>query len=174
MNVIIGRNGLGKSTFCHELKEFCDKNKIKCYNYDNYKQGGNKAQQSYGFYGDFKSLASTMFHSEGEQIFYNFGQQLRKIGSFVKTNIEEKQLVIILDALDSGLDVEGIGQINNVCDLIVKDNPDKDIYIVATANNYALIHNNHCINIKDGKEYTFTKFEDYRDFILNQYKKERK
>lgn len=176
LNVIIGRNGAGKSTFCFMLQKYCEDNNIKLYSYDNYKEGGSRAIESYSFYEDFDSMASTLFHSEGEQIFYNFGQQIKKIGKFIRENKEEKQLVVIFDAMDSGFDVDGIDQLKNIVDIMKKEceEYDTELYCVVTANNYALIHNSPCIDIQTGKKYEFNDFEKYRKFILDQYERDRK
>lgn len=175
LNVIIGRNGVGKTTFCNELNDFCKNNKIPIFSYNNYSEGSNNAMSKYLFLGDFESLASTAFHSEGEQIFYNFGEQIKKLGNFVRSNLDKKKLVVSFDAMDSGLDVEGIGQLLEIIETITNDCKEKDvaIYFVVTANNYALIHKQHCIDIQTGKECVFNNYEIYKRYILKQYEKER-
>lgn len=172
VTVLIGKNGIGKSTMLHEIKVFCEKNNIKCYSYDNYKEGGQNAHNTYGFKKDFKSLARTLFHSEGEQIFYNLGQQMGIIGDFIKTNKNEKQLVILLDALDSGLDCEGFSQINDVFKTIQKDFG-RELYIILSANNYGLVDSHKCFDTKNCKYVEIKSYEDYKNFILSQYEIER-
>lgn len=173
--VVIGRNGCGKTTFCRSLKDFCKKNNIPCYSYDNYCDGGSTAMQNYLGFGDFDSLFETAFHSEGEQIYYNLGKQIERIGGFIKKYKDSKQLVVVLDALDSGFDVEGINQLKNITGIMIDDckKHDIELYIVITANNYALVHKSNCIDIKTGEYHYFDNYEAYEKFILNQYKKDR-
>ena len=175
INVIIGRNGCGKTTFCYETEEFCKKHNIKCYKYDNYIDGGDNARQEYLMFGDMEALASTAFHSEGEQIFYNMRKQIVKISNFISANQKEKQLVIILDALDSGLDIDGIEQVKAVMNMITIDGKEHgiDIYFVITANNYALIHEQRCIDIKTGNIYHFDDYISFKKFIEKQYDKDK-
>jgi len=174
--VIIGRNGCGKTTFCWQLAEHCKKQNIPYYKYDNYKQGGTHAHSEYSFLEDFDALSSTLFHSEGEQIFYNLGRQVQNISSLIKEHKDSKQLVIILDALDSGFDVEGIGQLKNIANIMVEDcrKNNIELYVVITANNYALIHKNSCMDVRTGEYHYFDNYEAYEKFILDQYEKDRK
>lgn len=173
--VVIGRNGCGKTTFCRTLKDFCNKNDIPCYSYDNYHDGGSTAMQVYLGMEDFESLVSTAFHSEGEQIYYNLGMQIKQIGSFIKKYRESKQLVVVLDTLDSGFDVEGISELKHLTGVMIDDCKKHgiELYIVITANNYALIHKSNCIDIKTGEYHYFDNYEAYEKFIMNQYKKDR-
>lgn len=176
LTVVIGRNGCGKSTFCWQLEDYCKKNNIPYYNYDNYKQGGTHAHSEYSFLEDFDALCSTLFHSEGEQIFYNLGRQVQKISSFIKEHKDSKQLVIILDALDSGFDVEGIKQLKDIVNVMINDcsKHEIELYVVITANNYALIHKNSCMDVKTGEYHYFDNYGAYEKFILDQYEKDRK
>lgn len=175
VNILVGRNGVGKYTLLRLIKSHCNKNNIPCLNYDNYTQGGNSASEKYMFYGQMESFMNVAFHSEGEQLFYNFGEQLKQIGQFIAKHKDSKEIVILLDALDSGLDVEGLSQVKEVFYLILKDNEDKDVYIVASANNYSLIKNMRCIDVKkQGKERLFKTYDEFEKFIFNQYIEERK
>lgn len=172
VTILTGHNGSGKTTLLGEIKYFCKENKIPCFEYDNYREGSNNSIQLYLLQNDFKSISQTAFHSEGEQLLFNFGKQFaNKVGSFIKKNSDSQQLVFLLDALDSGLDVDGIDQILNLFKLIISDFKNKEIYIVASANNYAMIHKQRCLDVKTFKEIYFDKFEDYQKYINNQYKK---
>lgn len=175
LNVIIGRNGSGKTTLCREIENFCNENKIPLFKYDNYTDGGSSSMEKYMFFGNFEAFGATAFHSEGEQIFYNFGEQIKAIGKFIREHLDSKQLVITLDAMDSGLDIDGIDQLKSIVNVMTEDckNKEVELYVVATANNYALIHKNHCIDVSTGKDLYFEKFEDFHKFISDQYKKDR-
>lgn len=175
MNVIIGRNGSGKTTFCQQLEKYCNSSGIPVFRYDNYTSGGDKAVSEYLFHGFIEDIAMTAFHSEGEQIYYNLGKQIGNIGKFVAKHPTEKQLVVILDAIDSGLDIYGLDNLVNIVKTITDDCASRgtDIYFAITANNYGIIHKNQCIDINTGNSIYFDNFEDYHSFIAEQYKRER-
>lgn len=174
VTVLIGRNGAGKSTLLDGIKTHCNNKKIPCFHYDNYKDGGDKAKSMYGAIGDMESLFNTLFHSEGEQIYYNFCQQANKLGGFFKKHKGAKQIVVLLDALDSGLDCEGIHQMLQLFSLVINDNKETDIYIILTANNFGLLRNQKCLDVKTGNYLIFKNYEEFEIFILNRYEEERK
>lgn len=169
VTILVGRNGIGKSTLLHQIKSFCDNNNIKNYSYDNYREGGQNAHSYYAFKEDFTSLANTLFHSEGEQIYYNLGQNISRIGNFIKNNKEEKQLFILLDALDSGLDCEGFVQINNLFKIMQNDF-DGELYIILSANNYGLVEGNNCFDVEKCEYINIKCYNDFKNIILAQYK----
>lgn len=173
ITVLVGRNGAGKTTLLRGIVDYCKKTNIPCFSYDNYSEGSDKAKSFYGAVGDIDSLCSTLFHSEGEQIYYNFCQKMKSIGSFCKEHRGAKEIVLCLDALDSGLDCDGIKQIRDVCNLIVSDNKDSEVYIILSANNYGLIKNQRCLDVYTGKFLTFNNFDNFEKFILDRYKEER-
>lgn len=175
ITILVGRNGSGKSTLCHQIEHYCNENKIPVFSYDNYTQGGNTAISNYNFNGDIDSMFQTLFHSEGEQIFYNLGVTIQKIGEFCRKN-NSSELVILLDAIDSGLDIEGTVQLKDVLDKIIEDNKlhGVNVYIILTSNSYSLVRGMRCIDVVSGKELRFSSYEHYREYILNSYKKARR
>lgn len=173
VTVLVGRNGGGKTTLLNGIKEYCEKKNIPCYHYDNYTQGGDHAKSEYGYFGDFNSLVDVLFRSEGEQIYENFCNQVKKIGAFCHKHQTAEKLVFCLDALDSGLDCDGIKQILDCFNLSTKDNKDKEVYIIVTANNYGLIRNQKCLDIKTNTIKRFNTYEQFEEFILSRYKEDR-
>jgi ABC-type glutathione transport system ATPase component len=168
ISVLVGRNGVGKTTFLRMVKEQCEKNKIKTFCYDNFREGGDRATQRYGYDENISALASTLFISEGEQIFYNLGEKIGGIGKFVKANANEKTIVILLDALDSGLDCEGIEQIKRVFSFIVNDFSG-ELYILMPANNYGLVEGSKCFDVQNCEYVDLKDYTGFKEFILNQY-----
>ena len=173
ISVLVGRNGAGKTTFLRMVKEQCKKNGIKTFCYDNYKEGGDKATQRYGYDENISALARALFISEGEQIFYNLGEKIRDIGKFVKDNANEKTIVILLDALDSGLDCDGVEQVKKIFNFIINDFSG-DLYILISANNYGLVEGSKCFDVQNCEYIDLKDYTDFKEFILNQYIQERK
>ena len=173
ITVLVGRNGSGKTTLLNGIKDYCKKENIPCYHYDNYEHGGQQAKSKYGYFGDYKSLFSVLFHSEGEQIYENFCNQVKQIGSFCKQHKTAPKLVFCLDALDSGLDCDGIKQILDCFNLIINDNKDKEVYIIASANNYGLIRNQRCLDVKTNIINKFITYEQFENFIMKRYEEDR-
>ena len=167
--IIVGRNGVGKTTLLHSIKDQCKKQKIPVYHYDNYTEGGTM-QLSWDLeIGDTESFKAAAFASEGERIFHNLGKIMQKIGSFIRTNGEnENGIVIMLDAFDSGLDIDGLRQLQYVCNIIHNDCP--KALILITANNYALVKGMNCYDVRENKFIQFSSYEEYEEFILKQYK----
>lgn len=168
VTILIGPNGAGKSTFLKSIKElYLDKNNVTYFKFDNLLDGGANAKSKFGFYGHMDLLTESMFNSEGMNIVLNIGLQISEIGSYIR-NIKDKNEVIwiLLDAIDSGLSIDNIVQINNIFDLIIKDHP--NTYIVVSANNYELVRNRHCLDIKSGHYIKFNDYEDCRNFILKE------
>ena len=170
--IVVGRNGIGKTTLLHKIEEYCKEKKIPVYSYDNYTEGNSRAMEEYMWEGNMQAMVNSAFHSEGEQIFNNFGQRLRKIGQWASKNKEAKEKYVLIDAIDSGLDIDGIDQVKEIAKMIVKD--DKNIRLLITANNYALVENQICIDAREGTRLTFTDFTDYATYIRRQYAEARK
>ena len=117
------------------------------------------------------ALASVDFHSEGEQLFFNFGEAIQEIGQFIRKNKEKEEKYILLDALDSGLDIDGIDQVLQILNIIAKEN--KGTKILVTAKNYAIIDKQLCLDVRKGIRIKFEDFDSYALYIRNQYKEDR-
>ena len=171
--VLIGRNGAGKTTVLNLVEEYCKNNQIPYFKFDNYTKGGSTALQDYLFHGDFEGFVGGALHSEGEQIYNNLCNQSRKIGNFIRQHSDSKQIFILFDALDSGFDLDGFKQVNNLCDLILKDNSSIDVYLLISANNYGMVEGNPCYDVRSNQYVEICCYDDFKAFILKQYEDER-
>ena len=134
VTVLVGCNGIGKTTLLHQIRDGLKKEKIPCISFDNLKDGGSNSISEASFYGNFDFMANAMCSSEGENIVLNVGNLASRIGTFVKygedpkekkciqlarsidkMNGEEKEESeipkerwILLDAVDSGLSVDNV------------------------------------------------------------------
>lgn len=193
VTVLVGCNGIGKTTLLHQIRDRLKKNNIPYIYFDNLKDGGGHAISEAGFYGNFGFMATAMCSSEGENIIMNMGTLAARLGQFVKNGKDPKekkytQLVrsiakingeeicetkipkerwILLDAVDSGLSVDNIVDIKeDLFKTILDHNFGNKIYIVISANEYELARGEQCFDVYNGKYVTFKDYEEYRSLVL--------
>lgn len=176
LNVIVGCNGSGKSTLIRQLQR--DGNVQPKFSYDNYLEGGRNAMEKLDFIGDTSGMISRAMASEGENIKMNLGRFVQALRLFIYSpEVDSKERWILLDAVDSGLSIDGIEELKRVCGLVIKDSERLGLktYIIASSNSYTLAEGSHCIDIRNGKPIKFDSYEHYRRFILdtNDYKLKR-
>lgn len=173
VTILVGCNGYGKSSLLTHISHTLDSEKIKSIKYDDVTEGRSIAKDAaMKIYKDVHLLATMALSSEGENIIINLGKFANKIGKFCAANEDEKELWILLDAIDSGLSIDNICYIKNLFNLIIENetkNNDKKIYIVATANTYELARGEQCFDVHNGKYITFEDYEHYRNFILETH-----
>ncbi len=194
VTVLVGCNGIGKSTLLKNIKESLKKENIPVLYFDNLYEGGSQARSEKVFSGDFSFIAQSMNSSEGENIILNICNLAEKIGIFVKTGIynkrnnvfaeifkdqdREKQTIelleerwILLDAVDSGMSVDNIVDLKEeLFHTIIQYNNDKEIYILISANEYELANGEQCFDVYNGRYTRFKDYEEYRNMILNSRK----
>ena len=197
VTVLVGCNGIGKTTLLHQIRDELKKNKIPYISFDNLKDGGSHSISEASFYGNFGFMATAMCSSEGENIVLNVGNLAARLGQFVKDGedqkekkyvqlaqsiaqingeqIEEheisKERWILLDAIDSGLSVDNVVDIKEqLFKTILEYNFGNEIYIVVSANEYEMARDEQCLDVYNGKYITFKDYEEYRNFILESKK----
>ena len=78
-----------------------------------------------------------------------------------------KELWFLFDALDSGLSIDAIAELKtDLFQFVIDQNPDKDVYIIVSANGYEFANGERCYDVANCKEVTFKDYNDYRKFIL--------
>lgn len=190
ITVLVGCNGIGKTTFLHQLRDNLKKSNIPYIEYDNLNEGGNNSVAEAGFNEDFTFIATAIQSSEGENIVMNMNKLASELGIFVKTgkakeknpfikalkaNGHEDEKVperwILLDAVDSGLSVDNIVDIKEyLFKTILEYNFGNEIYIVISANEYEMAREEQCFDVYNGKYITFKDYEDYRNMIFESKK----
>ena len=149
------------------LKDKLKKEKVSYISFDNLREGGFNAANMYGFMGDVSFVAESITSSEGENIIMNLGKFANKIGRWVRDHKEEKEMWIFLDACDSGLSIDNVVDVKKyLFDIIIKDNPNSDVYIIASANEYELARDERCFDVQSGEYITFDSYDEYREMIL--------
>ena len=193
VTVLVGCNGIGKSTLLRQIKDNLKKEHVPYITFDNLKDGGGHAVSEAGFYGNFGFMATAMCSSEGENIVMNMGNLAARLGKFVKDGedpkekkhsqlarsiaqingeeIEESEIPkerwILLDAVDSGLSVDNIVDIKEqLFKTILEYNYGNEIYIIISANEYEMARGEHCFDVYNGKYLKFKDYEEYRNLVL--------
>lgn len=202
VTVLVGCNGIGKTTLLHQIRDKLKKDNIPYIEFDNLHNGGSKSISEASFYSDFGFMATAMCSSEGENIVLNMGKLAERLGYFVKEGEDPKekkytQLArsiakingketkekpipnerwILLDAVDSGLSVDNVVDIKELLfKTILEYNYGNDIYIIVSANAYEMARNEQCFDVYNGKYVNFKDYEEYRQFVLDskEWKNER-
>lgn len=192
VTVLVGCNGIGKTTLLKQIKEELNRNKTPYIRFDNLEDGGANARSNAGYRDDFEFLATSIQSSEGENIVMNMTRLARKIGEFVrtgivksenpfemiiksianeKTNSQNEELQnerwILLDAVDSGLSIDNIVDLKEcLFKTILEHNFGNKIYIIVSANEFEMARNEKCFDVYNGKYLNFKDYEEFRKFIL--------
>lgn len=193
VTVLVGCNGIGKTTLLHQIRDRLKKDNIPYILFDNLHDGGAKSISEAAFYGEFGFMATAMQSSEGENIVMNIEKLAARLGQFVKNGIDPKEgkhsrlarsiakingedvkeaeipkeRWILLDAIDSGLSVDNIIDLKEqLFKTILKYNYGNAIYIVVSANEYEMARKEHCFDVYNGKYVELKDYEAYRDLIL--------
>lgn len=196
LTFLIGVNGSGKSTLLNMInREYEYKEDTLVLFYSDTRDGRNTALQMYLENGDISSLASSYCASEGEAIVNNVGGSFSRLGSFVgyklhpdKVNISEfrkeryskvKQIIMLIDGIDSGLSYDVIWDIRKTLDEIIHDTkmriPNIPLYILVSSNTYELIEDGRCLDVRKMKYVNIPSYQAYVGFVKESRKaKERR
>lgn len=171
LTVLVGCNGSGKSTLLHQLRDKLEERKVPFLSYDNLKDGQDNAMQhALNVSGDIKLLATLATSSEGEQISINFDKFVKRVGAFVKKNSpSNKELFVLLDAIDSGLSIDQVQEFKSFFQFAIDTEKKNgtDLYFIVSSNEYELCENSQCLILPDLKYTTFTNYNDYRQSIMD-------
>ncbi len=175
LTVLVGCNGIGKTTLLFEIKNQLKKKKIPFINFNNLVDGGGNAREEALYRSELDFLATTCCSSEGENIMLNIGNLAQNIRRSIKKYEDENEYWILLDAVDSGLSIDNIIELKEFFNLLIEDNKNKDIYILASANEYEMAREEQCFDVANCKYITFKDYEDYRNYIIKsrEYKDKR-
>lgn len=171
--IMVGPNGVGKTTLINCIEDIIRDNNIKVFDYDNLHSGGKASLDSALFYNDLSSFATIISSSEGENILFNIRSSLGKIKRYIDSQMEKKNepAVLLFDAIDSGLSLDFMFEIKRLFNAIVDSEPEeyqKRIFIICTSNSYELARGFRCWDVKGSKEIYFNKYQEYADFIIDK------
>lgn len=172
VTVLVGCNGIGKTTLLKQIKYQLEKQEIPFLSYDNLNDGGSTALTRAIFYGSADLAGSLFCASEGEQIAINIANRAGQIGVFFRNEVPDaKEVWLIFDAIDSGLSIDNIVELKeDLFSIIFEMNQGKDIYIVVSANEYEMCRGEKCFDTQNGEYIEFKTYDQYRRFVLNSRK----
>ena len=174
ITVLVGCTGSGKTTMMQQIERQIKSNKngvaakyFLCN--DTGKEidrllyiGGKKALD----------LGCTMLSSsEGEKITMNLIHVFDWMWNECKKN-NISDIILLLDSIDSGLDISNIRMIKDVFgDIIEKAKNEYDItlYILVSANDYVLVENQKCLDVRTGEYVVFDSWDEYVDFCIESH-----
>ncbi len=190
VTVLVGCNGIGKTTLLNNIETVLKKENIPVMHFDNLSDGGSNARSEKAFMEDFGFLAESMCSSEGENIVLNLCDLTGKLRSFVKTGVNKgkynpfaeifkndkedrkseelsNERWILFDAVDSGLSIDNIIDLKEgLFKTIIEFEKDREIYILVSANEYEMANGEQCFDVYHGKYISFTNYDEYRNMIL--------
>jgi energy-coupling factor transporter ATP-binding protein EcfA2 len=173
LTILVGCNGSGKTTMISQMKDQLKKDKTAgILEFNNLTQGGSNKVSELAFHERFDEMSLRLLSSEGENIYYNIGDILRKIGRAIHKK-ETDKLFIFLDAVDSGLSIDYCSELIEVLKEVVIPDAEKsevELYIIASTNAYELARQNECLDVQNCTYRTFRGYEYYRKFILRSRK----
>ena len=175
ITVLVGCNGSGKSTLLKQIAFTLKKDGIPYVFHDANKDDSQAGMNDAMFRGNFGFVAALMTSSEGENIRNMMAGVAKEMGRLTVQNPDAKELWFLFDALDSGLSIDAIAEMKtDFFQFVIDQNPDKDVYIIASANGYEFANGERCYDVANCKEVTFKDYNDYRKFILKSREQKNK
>lgn len=154
----------GKPKLERELKE----NDIVIFKYDAEDENNkSRAMVNDGTLENTNLVQAMMFDSEGQNRYRSFVDILYRVGMAVRINKEKgNRVVILLDALDSGLDINYCKKIKEFFrDTLMNDIRYEQIWVFVAANQFALIEDQACLDVNTGEIIYFKEYGEYEKFI---------
>ncbi len=196
LTVITGCNGSGKSTLLYDIEtNFKGNDDWYIVSYKDKEDGRGNSISSYLYMGDYRAIASVFSASEGEAVFRNYAKKVYyEIGTFRDVKIagrnpeenalfrykyirmdKAKNLLVILDGIDSGVSLDMTIDIKNFLHTILEDLhtriPEVPVYILVSSNSWEFCEGERCLDARSLKFNEFSSYEEYRKYILDSRKK---
>lgn len=171
ITVLCGCNGSGKTTLLRQIDRALSSSDVHHVFYNSL-QAVADAREIALQQGDHSFLATLIQSSEGENISLNVAKLARKIGEYFRKHSDIMEFWLLIDSVDSGLDIEAICNVVEFFkQFICWEGKSTDIYIVVSTNAFEFANGNPCMDIHTLKYRSFDGYEDYKDFILKSAKK---
>lgn len=196
LTVLVGCNGAGKTTMLLNIKDELEKQKVPVIKFDNLHDGAKNVLSSAAAKGDFETVGQLYGASEGEGINFAINTfQKNKLEHFILTGkqrieglsrlfCDEEVLAeeetpsgcterwILMDATDSGLSIDNICNLKEMMFNVVNELNKKGIetYFIVSANEFEMASGEDCLDVISGNHIQFTRYEDFKDFIMSSKK----
>jgi hypothetical protein len=164
------------------LKDQLKKNDdVLVLSYDDRNNGGHNLMEKFGFLDRLQDLGQMMMSSEGERIHIGLSDFVNGMRKAIWQR-EPDELWIFMDAVGSGLSIDGIREIKDFASAIIEDNaPKRKVYFIVSTNEYEFTTAESefplkvdCLDVTTFKHLSFKDYEDYRQFVLHTRKKKDK
>ena len=167
LTTLVGCNGSGKSTLMSLIREQLQSDdNVLVFKYDDRIDGGHHLMEKLGFNGDMVGLSNMFLSSEGERIMSGLTDFVPRIRPTIRKN-DPKEVWIFLDAVGSGLSIDGIQEIRALFKIIKRDNRNRDVYFVVSTNEFEFAVDSDCVDVTTFQHVHFSEYDTYRAFILN-------
>jgi len=173
INILLGGNGAGKTTFLQGIKnnklDFKYNKEFEVYSYadktDNFKFLEKKTRYNENLATMVNQKYTAQELSEGQSIIYtllSFFEYIKE--ESVKNKNKDKDIVVLLDEIDSGLSVENINMVTIIIiDIITRF---KNIQFFISSNSYHFTHIfKEVFNMYNGKWITINNYEEYYNYL---------
>ena len=175
VTVLVGCNGSGKSTLLRQIDYNLRRENIPHIFHDADKDDARRKREEAIYYDDISFISVSLCSSEGENIYNVLNDVVKEMGRLTRRNPDAKELWFLFDALDSGLSIDAIAELKtDLFQFVIEQNPDKDVYIIVSANGYEFANGERCYDVANCKEITFKDYDDYRKFILKSKEQKNK
>ncbi len=173
LTIVIGCNGYGKTSFLRGLENHLERKHIEYISWSDSRDGRTNGMNQFLWSDNIDGLASMAFHSEGQAMLASFGRKcVQLIGHKVRHHGGLKELFVLVDQIDSGLDVYMINEVKKTFKIIIEDMKKRgiDAYIVMSANSYTLVNGEYCIDPVTRRPIIFNNYDEYTNYIESMYK----
>ena len=177
LTIVIGCNGYGKTSFLRGLENHLGRKHVECISWSDSRDGRTNGMSQFLWSDDIDGLSSMAFHSEGQAMLASFGRKcVQLIGHKVRHREGLKELFVLVDQIDSGLDVHMINEVKKTFKIIIEDMKKRgiDAYIVMSANSYTLVKGEYCIDPVTRRPIIFNNYDEYANYIESMYKNNEK
>jgi Fe-S cluster assembly ATPase SufC len=179
VTIIVGCNGSGKTTLMRRIEERyrCEGTvSAKLFRCCDTADEIDRLMQFVATEDAVNMSVTMLFSSEGERM----AMALKKAFDWMwnecrREGVEE--IFMMLDSLDSGVDVPTLRMILGVLDDavgIAERDFGKTLYVLVSANGYALVENRDCLDVSTAKRVTFDGWDDYARFCVRSDKKKQR
>ena len=174
LTTLIGCNGSGKTTLMLLIKDKLRQDKdVLVLSYDDRFEGGSNLMGALAFRDDMSGVASMFMSSEGERIIRGVGYFARGIRKRIQ-KANPKEIWILLDAVGSGLSIDGIQDVKDFANAVIMDNRGVLVYFVVSTNEYEFTIGADNIDVTTFRHLKFKDYDEYRDYILKTAQKKEK